>query len=139
MSVRRIRHPDATPNTGVALRSMTLEEGLGDVQTLSEELAGYTDVLLGRKDPPVDQGLLTLMEVADAYYARAKEIEMRILAEERNGGAFKGSPMYRFRTGELRSFIELSRRAADLGSRRLTDAQLSYKLQHDSADLSFGE
>jgi hypothetical protein len=36
----------------------------------------------------------------------------------------RGSPLYKFRTGELRSFIELSKKCAELGSRRLTQEQL---------------
>jgi hypothetical protein len=36
----------------------------------------------------------------------------------------RGSALYKFRTGELRSFIELSKRASELGSRRLTQEQL---------------
>jgi hypothetical protein len=78
------------------------------------------DVLLGRTPPPVDRGVLTLMEVADAYFARAKEMEMIILRWEADGNVIRGSKTYKFRTGELRSFIELAKGACELGSRRVT-------------------
>lgn len=90
---------------------------LGD---LKDELDEYLDVLMGRADPPVDAGIMTLMEVAEAYHARACEIEMNILRAEQEGRVSKGDPFYRFRTGQLRSFLELCKRAVDLGSRRLT-------------------
>lgn len=72
------------------------------------------------------------MEVADAYFARACEVDMLIHQGEREGGIFKSSPYYRFRTGELRSFLDLSKRAAELGSRRITLAQMAYAEQRDS-------
>ena len=90
------------------------------------ELADMTDVLLGREDPPVD-GVLSLMEVADAYFARAMELTMLIQQMEREGTVLKGSSHYKFRTGELRTFAEMAKRAADLGSRRLTEENLKFE------------
>ena len=87
-------------------------------------------VLLGHVDPPINRGILTLYEVADAYYARAKEIEQVILRAEAEGQVGKGSRTYRFRTGELRSFIDLSSHAAELGSRRITVAKLEWDMAH---------
>lgn len=78
------------------------------------------DVLMGREEPPVDRGVLTLMEVADAYFARAKEMEQVILRAEADGNVIKSSKTYKFRTGELRSFIELAKGACEVGSRRVT-------------------
>lgn len=78
------------------------------------------DVLLGHKEPPIDKGVLTLFEVADAYFARAKEMEQVIMRAEADGQVIRGSKTYKFRTGELRSFIEMSKGAAELGSRRVT-------------------
>ena len=106
------------------LRDVPLALGLPTLEELEEELFGYVDVLLGRQEPPIDSGLLSLMEVADAYLARAYEIEMMILAAERSRDILRSSPYSKFRTGELRSFIELARKATDLGSRRLTMARL---------------
>jgi hypothetical protein len=91
---------------------------------MREEIQDMTDVLMGREDPPVDAGYLTLMETADAYFARASELTMKILEAETEGNAPKGGSLYKFRTGELRTFMEMCKRASDLGSRRLTDQQM---------------
>jgi hypothetical protein len=97
---------------------------LGDVNNSlaiwRDELDEMRSVLLGHEDPPVDRGVLTLFEVADAYFARAKEMEQVIMRQEADGNVLKNSKTYRFRTGELRSFIELAKGAAELGSRRVT-------------------
>lgn len=92
-----------------------------------EEFQDYWDILLGREVPPIDVGTLTLMEVANAYYARAREVEKIILEGEREGLYLRGSSHYRYRTGELRSFIEMSKAAYELGSRRLTASQMEYE------------
>lgn len=99
------------------------------IPKMIEELQDMTDVLLGRKKPPKDFGTLTLMEVADAYFARASEMTMLIQQAEREGTVLKGSNAYRFRTGELRTFMEMAKRAADLGSRRLTQEQMVLEAQ----------
>lgn len=80
---------------------------------------------MGRVPPPVDAGVLTLMEVSDAYLARALEIQMEIHAAETQGTIPRGSAAYKLRTGELRDFIELAKGAVDLGSRRVTVAKMS--------------
>ena len=46
------------------------------VRNFERELENYTDVIFGRKESPVNEGISTMYEVAVAYYARAKEIEM---------------------------------------------------------------
>lgn len=79
-----------------------------------------TDILLGREDPPVDLGPITLMEIAEAFHARASEMEMQLLEGEASGHILKGSRTYKFRTGMLRTFIEMCKRSMDLGSRRVT-------------------
>ena len=94
---------------------------------MKDELQHYTDTLLGRLDPPVDRGILTLMEVAEAYHARGREMEMSLLDGEATGAVLKGSGAYRFRTGMLRSFIELCSKTMDLGSRRVTHAQMVHE------------
>jgi hypothetical protein len=103
------------------LRTFRLGAGLPDIKKLMAELDEMRDVLLGREEPPVT-GVLALMEVADAYYARSAEIEMLILRLERDpiSPISRSHPLYKFRTGELRSFKEMCSKAADLGSRRLT-------------------
>jgi hypothetical protein len=105
---------------------------LPEVNDLKDELLGYCDVILGRTVPPYDHGVMTLLEVADAYYARACEIDMLIHELEREGHIVRGSDYYKFRTGALRSFLELSKRAAEKGSRRLTHEQMLMNMQRDS-------
>jgi hypothetical protein len=113
------------------VRDVPLAIGLPTLDELEEEFFGYADVLLGRQEPPIDNGVLTLMEVADAYLARGYEVEMMILAAERRRDILKSSPYSKYRTGELRSFIELARKATDLGSRRLTMARLEHDMKGD--------
>lgn len=110
------------------LRAIQLGQGVPPITTLAEELQDMTDVLLGREKPPIDAGHLTLMEVADAYFARASEITMLLQQAEREGTITRGSAHYKFRTGELRTFLEMAKRAADLGSRRLTEEQLYWEM-----------
>lgn len=111
------------------LRAVPLGTGVPNLTNLVEELQDMTDILLGREEPPIDAGHLTLMEVADAYFARASEITLLLQRAEREGQITKGSAHYRFRTGELRTFMEMARRAAELGSRRLTEEQLHWEMQ----------
>lgn len=106
------------------LMDVPVEYGLPSVDVLWKELQEYMDILLGRVNPPISSPYLALAECATAYHSRALEIEAQIHAGEREGAIMKGSPLYQFRTGELRSFIALSKKAAELGSRRLTQEQL---------------
>lgn len=108
------------------LRSFRVGEGLPNLTLLSNELLDMNDVLMGRKEPPVT-GVLALMETADAYFARASEIEILIQKAVREGRISSSNPYNKFRTGELRNFKELAKRAADLGSRRLTAAALDFQ------------
>lgn len=114
-----------------------MQAGLGAIEDMEVELEEYMEVLMGRVPPPIDAGHLTLMEVADAYFARASEMQYHILKAEREGAAFKGDSYYKFRTGQLRTFLELTKRAADLGSRRLTQARLLHEMHNDAAGLAF--
>ena len=88
------------------------------------------EVLLGREEPPIDNGEMTLMEYANAVYSRAMELTIIIQRLESDGSILKGSKFYKFRTGELRSFTELAARCVELGSRRVTKAQLDYNMTH---------
>lgn len=117
---------------GRKLSSVPVGMGLPDVDELWEEIKEYTDIILGREESPIDSPYLSLAEVATAYYCRAQEIDMQIHALEREMVVRRGSALYRFRTGELRSFIELSKRAAELGSRRLTQEQLLTQQRFES-------
>lgn len=112
------------PSEGATLRGVKLGEGLPNLTAMQSEIEDMMDILLGRVEPTVDMGTITLMEVADAYYARAMEMTYLLQQGEREGTVLKGSAHYRFRTGELRTFTDIAKRAADLGSRRLTEEQL---------------
>lgn len=111
-------------------------EGLPSVDDLHEELLGYVNIMLGRADPPLELNgyYLDLMEVSAAYYARAKEIDMLIHWEEQNRRVIRGSAYYRFRTGQLRSFIEMAKMMADLGSRRLSQERLLSEQRYDAGN-----
>jgi len=93
---------------------------------MRDEVDGYLAVLLGHTPPPFDNGVMTLLEYAGAVHARGVELSMYLSRAEADGVVSRGSKAYKFRTGELRSFIELASRAIDLGSRRLTAAKLDY-------------
>lgn len=119
--VRKIRR--TAPYRGYSwdrVRVVPVGAGLPTIEEIEEELREYWDVLLGRTDAPVS-GVLALMETADMYYARASEINSLILRGERDGTIQTGSAYKKFRTGELRDFREVARRAAETGSRRLTE------------------
>jgi hypothetical protein len=91
-----------------------------DLEDLQVELDEYMDILLGRLDPPTGDGPMALMEFAETVHARLGEVEIAILRSESDGGITKGSRVYRFRTGELRTAQEVFAKAIDLGSRRVT-------------------
>ena len=58
-------------------RLMDVPVGLGlpTVDSLWLEIADYVDILLGRKESPVNSPYLSLAECATAYYSRAQEID----------------------------------------------------------------
>lgn len=122
MTEDRVRRSSRRPKN--SLRAFRVGSGLPTVTHMMDEVQDMIDVLLGRVDPPIDAGVLTMMEVADAYYARASELTILILEGERNGHILPKSGHYKFRTGELRNFMEIAKRASELGSRRLTEKQV---------------
>lgn len=99
--------------------------GLPSILDMRVELRDMTDILMGREDPPIRNGVMTLMEVANTCLARACELEALILEGELDGTIKPGSPYKKFRTGELRSYKELFKASNELGSRRLTKAQMN--------------
>lgn len=131
--VRKQRHTRRAIR-GERLMDVKLPDGLPEADDILDEIAGYMDVLMGRVDPPIKRGVHTLQEVSIAYYARAMELVILIQAAERDGEILKGSGHYRLRTGELRNFCELAKRAADLGSRRLTAEQIRVEQRHDASE-----
>src|SRR6185312_9055946 len=115
-----------------SVRDVPLKLGLPPVEDLHEELCEYVDILLGRVEPPINHGVATLMEVANAYFSRACEIDMLIHEGERSGSIIRNSSYYKFRTGELRSFLDLAKRCFDMGSRLITVEQLRLSERLDS-------
>lgn len=111
-----------------------LPEGLPTPDEIYGELQYYCDVLLGREPSPINSPYLALAEVATAYYARAQELDMLIHEAERSGDVIKNSPHYKIRTGALRSFIEMSKKMAELGSRRLTQESLLHGQRLDAGE-----
>lgn len=97
---------------------------------MRDELDEYTTVLLGNAEPPIDNGVMTLLEYANAVYSRAMELTMLLQRAEASGTVVKNSRLYKFRTGELRTFTDLAAKAIDLGSRRVTAAQMEYSMAH---------
>lgn len=120
---------------GRRLTDVPVGIGLPSVDELIEELLEYADVLLGRVDPPVESPYLDMMEVATAYYARAQEIDMMIHSAEQKRDVIRGAPHYKFRTGQLRAFLEMSKKMADLGSRRLTQEGLLSEQRYDDRGI----
>lgn len=109
---------------GEPLRVVKVGNGLPPVLAMQKEVKDMVDVLMGRVAPDMDFGVLTLMETADAYYARGVEMRMLLHEQEAEGAYGKDSMYYKFRVGALRDFIELAKAATDLGSRRLSHEQL---------------
>ena len=92
------------------------------IDPVIEHTDEYINVLMGHINPPISDGIDTLFEVSSTYLARAKEIEIKLLERERSGNISSGDELKKFRTGELRSFIELCKSAQNQGSRRITMA-----------------
>ena len=114
-----VRHTDQARHPR-RLRDVRTIQGLPPLEALEEEMDEYVAIIGGHKDAPIDAGPLTFMEVADAYHSRARSVEALIYRGERNGRIPRNSPYYKFRTGELQSYISLFRHATELGGRRLT-------------------
>ena len=114
-----------------SVRKFRVNHGIPTVGEMRDEIDEYTQVLLGHEESPIQNGVLTLMEYANAVYSRAMELTMYLQRAEADGVVLKGTKPYRFRTGELRTFCEMAAKAIELGSRRVSVAQLE-------ADLSRG-
>lgn len=114
------------------LNDVPVGVNLPTADEIKDELLHMADVLLGRDDAPIDAGVMTRMEVALAYYARACELDMLIHEQEREGHIVRGSDHYKIRTGALRTFIEMSKEVVRAGSRNLTHEMHLYKMQTDA-------
>lgn len=138
--MRKVKKPKTLQhqNRAKTLRAFEVGKSPINLTVWRQELADYTDVLMGRQEPPIPAAsVMSLMEVADMYYARASEMTMQIQQLESDGRVDKANPAYKFRVGELRTFRELAKHAADLGSRRLTDERLRFDMAHKGRE-SFG-
>jgi hypothetical protein len=109
------------------VRSFTIGGGLPTPRQIRSELKGYRNVLMSREEPPMQKGVMTLMEVAEAYFARTCEIEQEILEAQQEGRIPKTGEYNTLRTQEIRSFKELFKSATELGSRRITFESLRYQ------------
>lgn len=124
-------HPSVvTSQHSSALTPLTFTTTIG-YDDLLDEFMGYANVLLGRDPSPLQSPYLELMEVATAYHSRAREVEMELLTMEQSGVISRGDHLYRFRTGQLASFIEMARKCIDLGSRRLTQEQVISRMREE--------
>lgn len=117
---------ELTPTIKVSkgMRHTALPLGLPGVPELEAEIREYVAVLTGHQEPPFDMGIITLMEVGNAYFARLNELRILILQAERSGAVDKSSPYAKIRTGDLAIAADLAKRCTDVGSRRLSHAQL---------------
>lgn len=119
--MKKLRREETPGRSDHHLRLFHLHEGLPALSSLVAEVHDMWDVLLGRMEPPIpSRNVQALMEVADAYFARASEITAMIQRAEREGRLTRSDQYVKFRTGELRTFLDMAKRAADLGSRRIT-------------------
>lgn len=114
---------------------ISLGHGLPDLEECFDELTGYAVDLARYYDPDIPIGAtLDLLEVASAYLARAFDIERQLYQREQTHSLPRGCPEQRFRTGALESFIAQAKVCRDLGSRRLSFAQLRYDSEKTGRD-----
>lgn len=130
-TVTAVRSKASGPSPAHGVRHFRLGDTNDKLTVMRDELDEMKAVLMGHEPPPIAQGIMTLMEVADAYYARAKDMEGAILRMEADGLVLPKTKTYRFRTGELRSFIDMAKAAAELGSRRITAARLEWEMREE--------
>lgn len=127
--IRRTVNSKPKKYGGSALRKFAPPEGVPPLGQVRKEMNEYVSVLMGRQDSPFDNGVATLAEYASIVLARGLEIQMRLHRAEADGNVSRGDPWYIYRTGELRDFIELAKSAYDIGSRRVTVAQMEVQLK----------
>lgn len=129
-------HQSKVTQFGERLSEVSVGTGLPTVDEMNEELLYMCNVLLGKEESPVQSPYLGLCEVATAFYGRGCELDMLIHMAEQEEQIPRGHPLQKLRTGQLRTFNEMARKMADLGSRRLTQERLLYDQRYDSGDVS---
>jgi len=117
-----------SPNTG-KVTTVWIGQGADKLPDLKQEIDGYWEMLNGRRPLPVRNGVASLMESATGMYVRASEIASRIHRGEQEGTITRNSSWYRFRTGELRDFLDACSKAVELGSRLVTVAKLEAEMK----------
>jgi len=117
------RHQPTTTTRSPLYASLGI--GLPDLKRLRAELDLYNNWMLKRIDLPNGDGIGSYHETAVAGYVRGQEMAQLILRMEADGTIVKGSALTKFRTGELRHFLEAASKAVDRGSREITAAQLA--------------
>jgi hypothetical protein len=134
MNVSIPRAAPPRPSTGT-LSNVNLAMGLAELSRLEAEVDYMWDVLVGRKDAPrlPQSPFLALQEIAVAFLARALEIDALIHRGLRNKEIASKSPIDNFRLHDLANLIVLCRKAADLGSRRLTEASMLHDARRSSS------
>lgn len=124
-------HPDVVTSQHSSSLTPIAFPTVNRYDDLLDEFTHYANVLLGREPSPIQSPYLELMEVATAYHSRARKVEMELLTMEQSGTIMRGDALYRFRTGQLSSFIEMTRKCIDLGSRRLTQEQTISRMREE--------
>ena len=74
----------------MGIKAIQVGHELKNLDQVRQELQEYIDILFGRtKSPLPENNVETLLELASAYYARGKEIEMKLHQLESNGVILK--------------------------------------------------
>lgn len=128
--VVRAPAPTKRPDYKGKLRQFRIPSGLPTPDEIRKEIEHYRDVLHGRAEPPIQKGVMTLMEVAEGYFSRACEMEQMIYQGKAEGWLPKNMGYEQLRTQEIRSFKELAKAATDLGSRRITFENLRFQQEN---------
>lgn len=104
----------------------TMGQRLPTIEECRAEIDAYYAVFMGRVDLPEINKTTDLMEFATAVLSRLNEMEYLIERAENDHipGYNRGSQFQRFRTGELRAAQDTARKQLELGSRRLSYAQM---------------
>lgn len=111
-----------------SLNPVPVGDSLLPVGELQDELDYMKDVLLGREEPPVDLGQISDMEIASAFFGRAMEIQSLLHRAEMDGDVARNSRAYKFRTGELRDFIDLAKNRYDMFKSRMISEAIEQKV-----------
>lgn len=120
------------------LNAVPLGAGIPSLHSMRIEIDNMVDVLLGREASPIDVGVISMLEVADAYYGRGQEWNILIHRMEADKLIPRGHKLYLFRTGELRDFLEIAKHAAEKGSRRLTAEQIRIQQELTGREFAGG-